>query len=417
MSAATRVPTGADYILAIVNQELVTAREVELRIQRLRDAAAAARPPERLPPPDELRSQVLESLIDERIQITHARESGQRVDDAELDRAVEGVAAQNQVTVAQLRDRLREQGLDYGRFRSNIRDQLLVERIRDREVQARLQVPDAEINALIEKQRAATGAAAQLNLAQILVSVPEGASDAVVAERRARAESALSRIRAGEAFDAVVKDLSEDANKAKGGVLGLRSADRLPDLFVSMVRGLKDGEVAPELLRTGAGFHVLKLIERREGGALAVMQTRARHILLRLSPQLSSEAAARRLAEFKRQIVSGAKTFEQIARESSEDGSASQGGNLGWASPGGFVPEFEQAMNALPIDGLSEPVASRFGVHLIQVLERRQVALDVKQQREQARSILREQKFEAAYIDWLRDLRAQAYIEMREAPR
>lgn len=417
MSAAPRVPTGADYILAIVNQELVTAREVELRIQRLRDAAAAARPPERLPPPDELRSQVLESLIDERIQITHARESGQRVDDAELDRAVEGVAAQNQVTVAQLRDRLREQGLDYGRFRSNIRDQLLVERIRDREVQARIQVPDAEINALIEKQRAATGAAAQLNLAQVLVSVPEGASDAVVAERRARAESALSRIRAGEAFDAVVKDLSEDANKAKGGVLGLRSADRLPDLFVSTVRGLKDGEMAPELLRTGAGFHVLKLIERREGGALAVMQTRARHILLRLSPQLSSDAAARRLAEFKRQIVSGAKTFEQIARESSEDGSASQGGNLGWASPGGFVPEFEQAMNALPIDGLSEPVASRFGVHLIQVLERRQVALDVKQQREQARNILREQKFEAAYIDWLRDLRAQAYIEMREAPR
>lgn len=187
-------------------------------------------------------------------------------------------------------------------------------------------------------------------------------------------------------------------------------------MFVEAVRPLKAGEVAPALLRTGAGFHILKLTERRDGGALSITQTRARHILLRPSPQLSQEAAGRRLLEFKRQIGSGARSFEQLARDNSEDGSAPQGGELGWVSPGSFVPEFEEAMNALPINGISDPVVSRFGLHLIQVVERRKVALDAKQQRDQARSALREQKFEEAYTEWVRDLRARAYVEMREPP-
>jgi len=170
------------------------------------------------------------------------------------------------------------------------------------------------------------------------------------------------------------------------------------------------------LLRSGAGFHVIKLVERKEAGGLVITQTHARHILLRVSPQLTQEAAARRLAEFKRQIQSGTRTFEQVARENSEDGSAAQGGDLGWASPGNFVPEFEEVMNALPLNGLSDPIVSRFGVHLLQVLERRQTTIDLKQAREQARNVLREQKFEEAYLDWIRDLRGRAYIEMREPP-
>ena len=191
---------------------------------------------------------------------------------------------------------------------------------------------------------------------------------------------------------------------------------RAADVFVEVVRSLMPGALAPTLLRSGAGFHVLKLLERQEGGALSVQQTHARHILLRVSQQLPAEAAGRRLAEFKRQIVAGAKSFEQLARENSEDGSAAGGGDLGWASPGTFVPEFEETMNALPVNGISEPLASRFGVHLIQVLERRQVALDLKQQRDQARNVLREQKFEGAYLDWVRDLRGRAYVELREPP-
>ncbi len=187
-------------------------------------------------------------------------------------------------------------------------------------------------------------------------------------------------------------------------------------MFVAHVRGLKAGEVAPTLLHTGAGLHALKLVERHESGPFSVTQTHARHILLRTSAQLSQEAALRRLVEFKRQIVARSKSFEQLARENSEDGSAPQGGDLGWTFPGQFVPEFEETMNALPIGGVSDPIVSRFGVHLIQVLERRQVALEPKQQREQARNVLREQKFEQAYLDWLRELRARAYVEMREPP-
>jgi peptidyl-prolyl cis-trans isomerase SurA len=411
---ARSAPRTADYIVAIVNQELVTAGELEQRLARVRDQATHTGA--KLPPAAELRQQVLNALIDERVQVTHARENGSRVDDAELDRAVANVAAQNQITLAQLRQRLASEGVDFGRFRSNIRDQIMVERLREREVNGRIQISEAEIDALLDKQRAAAGASTQYNIAQILVTVPEGANEALVAERRAKAEAAAARVKAGEPFETVAKEVSEDANRANGGVIGLRAADRLPDLFVERVRGLKPGDMAPTLLRTGAGFHVLKLVEKKDAAAYSITQTHARHILLRTSAQLSQEAAVRRLVEFKREIVARSRTFEQLARANSEDGSAPQGGDLGWASPGQFVPEFEEAMNALPLGGVSEPVVSRFGVHLIQVIDRRQVNLDVKQQREQARNVLREQKFEEAYNDWLRELRARAYIEMREPP-
>ncbi len=412
--ARTAPPRMADFIVAVVNQELVTNAEVEQRLARIREDAARSKT--QLPPTAELRKQVLDQLIDERVQITNARENGPKVDDAELERAVGNVALQNQMTLAQLRDRLQQQGIAYNTFRNNVRDQLLTERVREREVNARIRIGNDEVEALIDKRRSAAGGAVQLNIAQILVTVPDGATIELVAQRQKRAEAALARVKAGEPFEAVSREVSEDGNKAQGGVIGLRPADRLPDLFVDGVKLLKDGEVAPTLLRSGAGFHVLKLIERQSGGAFSVQQTRARHILLRVSPQLSADAASRRLAEFKRSIQSGAKSFEQLARDNSEDGSAAQGGELGWASPGTFVPEFEETMNALPINGLSEPLVSRFGVHLIQVLERRQVAQDIKQQREQARNVLREQKFEEAYLDWIRDLRGRAYVEMREPP-
>jgi peptidyl-prolyl cis-trans isomerase SurA len=407
-------PRQGDYILAIVNQELVTNGELEQRLGLVRQNAARANA--KLPPPAELRRQVLDALIDERVQVTHARESGQRIDDVELDRAVGNVALQNQVTLTQLRQRLASEGIDYGRFRNNVRDQLMVERVREREVQQRIKITETEIDEVLEKQRAQAGKATEYNLAQILVTVPEGASDAVVAQRRARAEAAVARVKAGEAFDAVAKEISEDGNRAEGGVMGLRPADRLPDVFIAHIRDVKVGELAPTLLRTPAGFHSLKVVEKREAGAFAITQTRARHILLRPSAQLSKDAAVRRLTEFKKQITAGTKSFEALARENSEDGSAAQGGDLGWTSPGTFVPEFEETINGLTIGGISEPVVSRFGVHLIQVTERRQVQLEPKQQREQARNVLREAKFEEAYVNWLRELRARAYVELREPP-
>jgi len=411
--ARRQVPRTADYIVAVVNSELVTANELELRVAQVREEAR--RNGGRLPPDDELRRQLLDTLIDERVQITYARDTGMRVEDTELERAVANIAAQNQLTTTQLRDRLRTEGIDYVRFRNNIRDQIMIERNREREVQARIKITDAEIDDYLAKQRS-SGATTQFNLAQVLVTVPEGATDAVAAERQALAQSALARIQGGEDFAAVARQVSEDANKDKGGEIGLRPGSRLPEVFLNVVRDMKAGQVSSTLLRTGAGFHILKVIERRDTGGLVVTQTRARHILLRPSQQMSAQAASRRLLEFKRQIESGAKTFDALAREHSEDGSGPQGGDLGWVSPGAFVPEFEEAMNALPINGISDPVTSRFGLHLIQVMERRDTQVDPKQLREQARAALRERKYEDAHSEWLREIRARAYIEMREPP-
>jgi len=413
-AAAERALRIGDYIVAVVNSELVTAIEVEQRAGRARDEAR--RSGARLPGPDVLRQQVVDALIDERVQVTYARDSGAKVDEAELDRAVSSVAAANRMTLPELRKRLASDGLDFVRFRNSLKDQILVERVREREVHARIRITDADIDRFIEQQRSDAAASAELNLAQILVTVPEGAAEAVVAERRARIEAALARVRGGADFATVARDVSEDGNRSSGGVIGLRPASRLPDLFVEAVRGWAVGAVSTQVLRSGAGYHVLKLIERREGQATRVTQTRVRHILLRTSAQASAADANRRLEELKRQIEAGQRRFEDVARDVSEDGSASAGGDLGWVSPGGFVPEFEEAMNKLESGALSAPVVSRFGVHLIQVSERRQIELTDKEVREQARTALREQKFESAYLDWAKDLRARAYIEMREPP-
>ena len=403
-----------DYIAAVINQELVTAFELNQRMGLAREDAR--RRNQRLPPAAEFRSMVLESLIEERAILSHARDSGVRVDDAEIDRAVAVIAAQNQLTLVQLRARLVQDGQDLARFRANLRDQLLIERVREREVAQRIRITDGEIDSFIEKQRGSSAGEVQYNIAQILIKLPDNPTDSVVAERRARADQAVARVRAGEDFAAVARQLSEDNNRERGGEIGLLPADRLPDIFLETVRPLKDGEVAPALLRTGAGFHLLKLVERSEGGALRVTQTRARHILLRPSEQLPEAAVQQRLADFKRQIIAGTRRFEDLAREHSLDGSASQGGDLGWASPGQFVPEFEAGMNPLPLGGVSDPVTTRFGVHLIQVMERRVVAPDTKQLRDQARAALRERKFDEAYVDWLREVRGRAYVEFREAP-
>ncbi|MFZ9428317.1 MAG: peptidylprolyl isomerase [Burkholderiaceae bacterium] len=407
-------PRMADYIVAVVNQESVTAFEVRQRVQRIR--ADAQRTGSSLPAADQLERDVLDSLIDERAILSQAREAGMRVDDNDVDRALANIAAQNQISVVILRDRMVAEGMDFSRFRANVREQIIVERMREREVSQRVRITDTEVEDYIEKQRGERAGEVEYNIAQILITVPEGASAAVVSERRAQAEAALARVRGGEDFAALAKAISQDGNRERGGEIGLRPADRLPDLFLEAVRPLSSGSLAPGVLRSGAGFHVLKLIERRDGSAFRVTQTRARHILLRVNDASNRDAAVRQMRDWRAQIDRGARRFEDLARERSEDGSAPSGGDLGWASPGQFVPEFEQAMNRLALGGVSEPVVSRFGVHLIQVMERREVALDNKQLRDQARAALREQKFEEAYGEWLKEMRSRAYVERREAP-
>jgi peptidyl-prolyl cis-trans isomerase SurA len=409
---ARRLP--GDHIAVVVNSEVVTAGEIAGRVERAR--IEAQRRGETLNA-EEAQKAAQEALIEERVLVTHARDAGARVEEPELDRVVANVAAQNKLTLPQLLERLKQDGTDVKRFRENLRDQMLMERVRDGEVTRRIRVTDGEIDKLLDERRAVAAASAPLNIAQILIPVPEGASPEQRDSRRKEAEAALKRVLGGEDFAAVAREVSQDSNRRGGGEIGLRPADKLPDLFVQAVQGLGSGQVRPSVVESSVGLHVLKVIERQPGpDGSKVTETRARHILIRPNERLPAEAIAQRLAEMKRAVETGRAKFEEIAAQVSEDGTAQQGGDLGWATPGNFVPEFEETMNALPLNGISEPFQSRFGLHIVQVMERREVAVDPRQQREQARGTIRERKFDDAYKEWIADLRAKAFIEMRDAP-
>ncbi len=408
----------ADFIVALVNSEPVTNHDVRQRLRQV-EQTIAQRNITNAPPRAELVRQVLEQLINERAQLQFATESGLRVTDNEIDQAEQNIAAQNQLSREQFRQRLASEGIDVNRFRSELRQQLLLQRVREREVDSRVRVSDADIDDFIREQQANNDISSlELNLSHVLVTVPENASEALVAERQARAQRVAERARAGEDFATLAREFSDAPERVNGGQFGWRAATRLPDLFVNSTRALAPGEIAGPV-RSLAGFHVLRVNDKRGGGGLPAMnvtQTRVSHILLRPGPQLSEQAAQARLSEFRQRIAGGQASFEALAREHSQDGSAAGGGVLGWASPGMFVPEFEQAMNRLQPGELSEPVVSRFGVHLIRVDERRTVPLAENERRERIRNVVRAQKLEKALALWARDVRARAYVEIREEP-
>ena len=407
----------ADFIVAVVNAEPITNQQVSAQVERIRRQLAAQRQPQ--PDLRELARQVLNQLINDRAQLQLAKESGIKVDEPSIDQAEQTVASQNQLTVEQLRQQLRREGIDYAAFREQLREQLLLGRLREREVESRVRVSDAEVEQyLAEQQQLAGDPAHQLiQIAHILVAVPEGADTARQQEFQEKAERALQRARSGEDFAALAREFSDAPDRSNGGQLGLRTADRYPGLFTDAVRALAPGGVAG-LVRSGAGFHVLKLIERRQPGLppTTVTQSRARHILLVPGTQLNEAQARDKLNDFRRRIVSGETDFATLAREHSQDGSAAQGGDLGWANPGMFVPEFERVMDQLAPGQISQPLISRFGVHLIQLIERRSATLSEREQRELVRGMLRERKSAEAYENWVRDVRARAYVELREAP-
>ena len=406
----------ADYIVAVVNSEPITNNEVRAEVARL--TQELARQNQAAPAPDELRRQVLERLINERAQLQMARETGIRVDDAAIDLAEQAIARQNQVDVAGLRARMAKDGVDAVRFRSQLRDQILLSRLHEREIESRIRVSDTDVDHALEEQQAnnTDPFAQEINLANLLVAVPEKASAEQVKERQQQAQQVLARIRGGEDFARLVQEVSA-ADRSKGGELGLRRADRYPPSFVLATQNLAVGQVS-DIVRSGAGFHILKVIEKRAPATLikTVVQTHARHILLRTDAQLTQAAAIARLAEFKKRIQDGKATFQELARQYSQDGSATQGGDLGWANPGMFVPEFEEPMTRLAEGQISDPVVSRFGVHLIQMIERRRVDLNPREVRELVRNQLRATRAEEAYATWVRDVRARSFVELREPP-
>ena len=404
----------ADFVVALVNSEPITNSELQTELQRALQQLSQQRRP--LPDKNELTRQVLERLIGDRIQLQLANQSGIRIDDAAVDLAELNIARQNQLGVAELRRQLLADGVSASQFRAQLREQLTLTRLRERELDPRVRVTELDIDQYLrEAQSNSDPATRQISLAQILVAVPDGASDAQVATLQARAEALLSRVRAGEDFNNLARAASDAPDRSNGGQLGLRTADRYPSLFVDATRALAVGEVSA-LVRSGAGFHLLKVMERQDANLppTAVTQTRSRHILLRPSAQLSEAAARDRLLAYRAQIQAGQADFAALARQHSQDGSAAQGGDLGWTSPGMFVPEFEQLMNRLAPGQVGEPLVSRFGVHLIEVLERRRVETSQREQREAVRGLLREKKLDEAYLLWAQDQRSRAYVELRE---
>jgi peptidyl-prolyl cis-trans isomerase SurA len=414
---ASAAPQEADHITAVVNSAPITASEVRTRAGVIERQLRARGEP--VPARPELLREVLEMLVVEQAQLQRAEEIGIKVETSVLDQAEQSVAEQNQMDLASFRERLAREGIDRNRFREQIRREITLQRLREREVEATLRVTDRDIDEYLKNQPAPAAGPDELNLGHILVAVPEGAKPGEVASRLARAMRASERAAAGEDFAALARELSDGPERQQGGTMGLRTLDRYPELFIESTRSLKTGQVT-DPVRSGAGFHVLKVLERkaaRPAGEATVTQTRARHILLRTSRQMTPQAASEQMRLWRNDIVAGKADFAEVARQHSQDGSAKAGGDLGWANPGMYVPEFEQAMDGLALNQVSEPVVSRFGVHLIQVLERREAKLGLKEKRDAARPKVREAMLERAYADWARDLRAKAYVEYREPPR
>ena len=406
----------ADFIVAVVNSEPITNNEV--RVKLVRAEQALQQQGVAMPPRSELVREVLERMISDKAQLQIAQTSGPKMDESAIDGAVETVARQNQISVDELRRRLKADGIDYAQFRAEMRDELLVRRLRQREVDSRVTVSEQEIDQYLRDQQSPSGSAPMsINLAEILLAVPENASPEQIEAQQAKAQQVLAKARSGADFAALATEFSNAANRSNGGLMGLRSADRYPPLFVEATQKLRAGELAGPV-RSAAGFHILKVIEKKQAGTpdMMVTQTHARHILLRLTPQLTEAAAVAKLADMKKRILSGQADFAALARENSQDGSAAQGGDLGWVNPGAFVPEFEKIMNSLAPNQISDPLVSRFGVHLLQVLERRNAPVSQRDQREMVRGLLLEKKHAEAYALWAQEIRGRAYVEYREKP-
>ena len=408
-----------DQIAAVVNGEVITRLELNERI----DAAVKvlSRQGTQLPPANIIERQVLERMIVEKAQLQFAVENGVRIDDTQVDRAVQRVAESNNLSVQAFRDRLERDGTTFAAFRDDLRQQIMIERARGREVDDKVQVGEGEVDAyLAEQSGAGPSASSEVDIAQILLRVPENASPEQIEAQRAKADDLYKQATAGADFGRLAATYSEGPEALQGGDLGFRSQDRLPQLFVDAIGALGVGQVAAPV-KSGNGFHILKVVARRgagtgqsvAGAVPPVEQTHARHILIKVNEVVSAEQAKARLDDIRQRIVGKTASFDDMARAYSNDASASKGGDLGTLYAGDTVPEFEKAMNALQPGEISEPVRTPFGYHLIEVLERKTQDVAQDRLRLMARQAIRERKIDEASDSWARELRDRAYVEMR----
>jgi len=403
-------PLPADRIAAVVNDEVITLNELRTRLDLASEQLKKQGTP--LPARDAFEKQMLERLVMDKVQLQRAREIGLRIDDGQLEQALQRIAANNKMSLTQFRNALQKDGIAFVKFREDIREEMTIARLRDREVESKIVISEGEIDNYLSAELAKGGTADEYEVAHILLRSPESASPEQIQSLKLKAEQVFDRLKKGEDFAQLAAAYSDAPDGMKGGNLGKRSLDRLPAIFSEAVVKLNDGEVAP-LLRSANGFHIVKLLSKSGGAILQpVQQTHARHILIKVNEIVSETDATHKLNDLLDRMKNGAK-FDELAKLFSQDGSASKGGDLGWVYPGVTVPEFERAMDQLQPGEVSQPIQTPFGFHLIEVLERRVQAASEDRQRDMARNILRERKMDEAYQDWLRQARDSAYVELR----
>lgn len=399
-----------DRIVAVVDQQVITENELADRVRTV--TTQFEKQGAKLPPANVLEKQILERLINDKLQLQYALQTGLRVDDAQLEKTIERIAEQNKMALPEFKQALIGDGISYRKFREDIRTEILLARLRDREVDQRINVSESEIDNFLTTQSSRTEVQDEYEIFHILIRAPEDSAPADLQKLRGKAEQALNQLKEGADFANVSATYSDAPNALEGGKLGWKSATQIPNLFADALKPLKPGELSP-ILRSPNGFHILKLNNRRGGSSpLVVEQTHVRHILLKLSEIQSEEEARKKLADLHERFKAG-EPFEDLARQYSQDGSAKNGGDLGWLNPGDALPEFEANMNRLQPLAVSEPVKTGFGLHLIQVIERRQQDMSKESARLKARQEIRARKSDEAYQDWVRELRDRAFVDLR----
>ncbi|PKO93541.1 MAG: molecular chaperone SurA [Betaproteobacteria bacterium HGW-Betaproteobacteria-1] len=398
-----------DRIVAVVDQVVITENELIDRIQTVR--SQLEKQGGNMPPTDVLQKQILERLINDRLLLQYAAQTGVRVDDTQLDKTVERIAEQNKLSIPEFRAALEQEGISYRKFREDIRNEIIIARLREREVDNRVNVTEAEIDNYLTTQSARGDIQDEFEISHILIRTPEEGAPEELQKLREKAEQALKQLQDGANFAEVSASHSDAPNALEGGNLGWKTSTQIPELFNEALKPMQPGDLSP-ILRSPNGFHILKMTDRRGGTSpLVVEQTKLRHILVKLNEIVSESDAQQRMIMIKERLDNGG-DFAELARQYSEDASANSGGDLGWVNPGDTVPQFEQAMNLLAPGEISEPVRTPFGYHIIQVQERRKQDMTQEAARFKARQEIRSRKAEEAYADWVRELRDRAYVEL-----
>lgn len=398
-----------DRIVAIVDQVVITENELADRIKTV--TAQLEKQGTELPPPAVLEKQILERMITDSLQLQFASQTGLRVDDNQLDKTIERIANQNKMDIPTFKKALLEDGIQYRKFREDIRNEITLARLREREVDNRINITESEIDSFIAMQ-AASNSSDEFEISHILVRAPEDTAPEDLKKLRAKAEEALTQLQGGKDFAKISASFSDAPNALEGGSLGWKNGSQIPALFFEALKPLKAGEVSG-ILRSPNGFHILKVTNRRGGTSpLVVGQTHVRHILIKFSEVVSEKDAMTRMISIKERLDNGEK-FEDLARQYSDDGSAKSGGDLGWVNPGDIVPEFEKTMNALAPGEISNIIKTQFGLHILQVIDRRNQDMSKEAARIKARQEIRARKSDEAFQDWVRELRDRAFVELR----